>query len=140
MDRTFYSQVLLEHDAHPHHKHSIPEADFERHGVNPACGDDVSLYIKMRDGVIQDGSFTGDGCVISQASTDFMFDLVMLKTKEEVLLLIDIFRRMITGEITEEEKQKLLDARALECVRHMPSRKKCALLGWETLEAILSDI
>jgi len=78
--------------------------------------------------------------VISQASTDFMFDLVMLKTKEEVLLLIDIFRRMITGEITEEEKQKLLDAKALECVRYMPSRKKCALLGWETLEAILSDI
>jgi len=52
MDRTFYSQVLLDHDAHPHHKHSIPEADFERHGVNPACGDDVLLYIKMRDGVI----------------------------------------------------------------------------------------
>lgn len=78
--------------------------------------------------------------MISQASTDLMFDLVMLKTKEEALLLIDIFRRMITGEISEEEKQKLFNAKALECVRQMPSRTRCALLGWETLEAILSDI
>ena len=97
-NKTFYNEILTDHNLHPGHKHALDDANMVLEGVNPSCGDDIFLNLKVENGVIADGSFQGDGCAISQASADIMLDLIIGKTKEEALELSDIFLRMIKGE------------------------------------------
>lgn len=139
MASTFYNEILTEHNIHPEHKHDLPEANLTLRGVNPSCGDDIELHLLVEDGVIADGAYTGDGCAISQASADMMLDLIIGQPKEEALRLSEIFIRMITGEITEEEKEELDEAGVLSDIAHMPSRVKCAVLGWHTMEEMLNE-
>ena len=138
-NRAFYNEILLDHNMHPGHKHELPDADLEMRGYNPTCGDDITLRLKVVDGVVVDGAFTGSGCAISQASADMMLDLVIGKPKEEALRLSDIFLRMIKGSASEEEIDELEEAGALQDVSHMPARVKCAVPGWHTLEQLLED-
>ena len=138
-NRAFYNEILLDHNMHPGHKHELPDADLEMRGYIPTCGDDITLRLKVADGVVVDGAFTGSGCAISQASADMMLDLVIGKPKEEALRLSDIFLRMIKGSASEEEIDELEEAGALQDVSHMPARVKCAVLGWHTLEQLLED-
>lgn len=74
-NRNFYNQILTEHNLHPEHKHDLADANLVLEGVNPSCGDDIVLKLKVEDGVITDGAFVGDGCAISQASADIMLHL-----------------------------------------------------------------
>ncbi len=136
---SFYNEVLTEHNLHPEHKHELPGADYELLGVNPSCGDEITLRLKVQDGVITEGAFTGDGCAISQASADIMLELVIGRPKEEALHLADIFSRMIKDKITPEEKEELEEAGVLENISHMPARVKCAMLGWRTLKSALGE-
>ena len=106
-------------------------------GVNPSCGDDIVLLLKVEDDKIVDGAFQGDGCAVSQASADMMLDLIIGKSKDEALRLADIFLRMIKGTASEEEIDELEEAGVLQDVSHMPARVKCAVLGWHTLEQML---
>ena len=138
-NRAFYNEILIDHNMHPAHKHELPDADMEMRGYNPTCGDDIILRLKLADGVVVDGAFTGSGCAISQASADMMLDLVIGKPKEEALRLSDIFLRMIKGGASEEEIDELEEACVLQDVSHMPARVKCAVLGWHTLEQMLED-
>ena len=138
-NRAFYNEILIDHNMHPAHKHELPDADLEMRGYNPTCGDDITLRLKVADGVVVDGAFTGSGCAISQASADMMLDLVIGKPKEEALRLSDIFLRMIKGGASEEEIDELEEACVLQDVSHMPARVKCAVLGWHTLEQMLED-
>ena len=108
-NKTFYNEVLTDHNLHPGHKHALDDANMILEGVNPSCGDDIFLNLKFEDGVIKDGSFQGDGCAISQASADMMLDLIVGKTKEEALQLADIFLRMIKGEASDDEIDQLED-------------------------------
>ncbi len=139
-NNTFYNEILTDHNLHPGHKHDLPDADLVLEGVNPSCGDDIFLKLKVKDGKITDGAFEGDGCAISQASTDMMLDLIIGKSIEEALNLAEIFLRMIKGQITSEEKDQLEEAGILEDISHMPSRVKCAVLGWHTMEEVLKKI
>ena len=138
-NRAFYNEILIDHNMHPAHKHELPDADLEMRGYNPTCGDDITLRLKVADGVVVDGAFTGSGCAISQASADMMLDLVIGKPKEEALRLADIFLRMIKSDATGEEIEELEEAGVLQDVSHMPARVKCAVLGWHTLEQMLED-
>ncbi|MBR1628016.1 MAG: SUF system NifU family Fe-S cluster assembly protein [Lachnospiraceae bacterium] len=139
MPNTFYNEILTDHNVNPVHKHPIEGANFSLEGVNPSCGDDIVLNLRVEDGVIVDGGYEGDGCAISQASADMMLDLVIGRTKEEALRLSDIFLRMIKGTVSEEEKEELEEAGVLEDVSHMPARVKCAVLGWHTMEEMLGE-
>ena len=136
---TFYNEILTEHNVNPTHKHEIEGADLTLEGVNPSCGDDIILSFKIKDGVITDGAFSGDGCAISQASCDMMLDLVIGKSVDEAKRLSEIFLRMIKGEVTDEEKEELEEAGILSDISHMPARVKCAVLGWHTMEEMLSE-
>ena len=138
-NRAFYNEILIDHNMHPAHKHELPDADMEMRGYNPTCGDDITLRLKVSDGVVVDGAFTGSGCAISQASADMMLDLVIGKPKEEALRLADIFLRMIKSDASDEEIEELEEAGVLQDVSHMPARVKCAVLGWHTLEQLLED-
>ncbi|MBO4578564.1 MAG: SUF system NifU family Fe-S cluster assembly protein [Clostridiales bacterium] len=135
-NNTFYNEILTEHNIRPFHKKKLENPDFTLEGVNPSCGDDIILALKVDNGVITDGAFEGDGCAISQASCDMMLDLIIGRSKEEALELADIFLRMIKSKITDEEKDRLEEAGILEDISHMPARVKCAVLGWHTMEEI----
>ena len=134
---TFYNEILTDHNLHPGHKHDLPDANLVLEGVNPNCGDDIWLKLKVEDGTITDGAFVGDGCAVSQASADMMLDLIIGKSKEEATKLADIFFRMIKGEVSDEELDQLEEASILKDVAHMPARVKCAVLGWRTMEEML---
>ena len=139
MANTFYNEILTEHNLHPANRRDLPDANRVLEGVNPSCGDDIWLQLKVEDGIIEDAAFKGFGCAISQASADMMVDLVIGRTEEEALRLADIFIRMIKGEASEEELGELDEAAVLKDVSHMPARVKCAVLGWHTLEEMLED-
>ena len=136
--RSFYNEILTEHNIRPEFKHDLPDADIVLEGVNPSCGDDIYLKLKLDGDTIVDGAFVGDGCAISQASADIMLGMVIGKQKDEALKLGDIFLRMIQGEASEEEIDQLEEAGALRDVAHMPARVKCAVLGWRTLKEALN--
>ena len=133
----FYNEILTEHNVRPEFKFDLPDATLKLEGVNPNCGDDIWLNLKVEDGVIQDASFSGDGCAISQASADIMIGMILGKTKEEALHLSDLFLKMIKGTATEEEIEELEEASALKDIAHVPARVKCAVLGWRTLREAL---
>ncbi|MBP5554565.1 MAG: SUF system NifU family Fe-S cluster assembly protein [Lachnospiraceae bacterium] len=135
--KTFYNEVVTDHNLHPLHKHAIENPDFEMEGVNPSCGDEITLQLKVEDGVITDGGFVGDGCAISQASADIMIDMIIGKKTEEALHFADLFIRMIKSEATPEEIDELQEAGALADISHMPARVKCAVLGWHTLDEMI---
>jgi len=134
--KPFYNEILTDHNLHPMHKYKLEDANYTLEGINPSCGDDIILQLKIVDDVIEDGAFIGDGCAISQASADMMLDLIIGKNKDEALKLSDIFMRMIKGSVTEEEKEMLEEAGVLQDVSHMPARVKCAVLGWHTMDEI----
>ena len=134
MSNTFYNEILTDHNLHPGHKHDLPDANLVLEGVNPSCGDDIWLKLKVENDEIVDGAFVGDGCAISQASADMMLDLIIGKKKDEALKLADIFLRMIRGSVSDEELDELEEASVLKDIAHMPARVKCAVLGWHTME------
>ena len=137
MANNFYNEILTEHNVRPEFKYDLPDATIKLEGVNPNCGDDIFLNLKLEDGIIQDASFCGDGCAISQASVDIMIGMIVGKTKEEALHLSVLFLKMIKGTATEEEVDELEEASALQDISHMPARVKCAVLGWRTLREAL---
>lgn len=137
--KELYREILNEHNINPEHKEDLPDANIILQGVNPSCGDNITLNLKVEDGKITDGSFTGSGCAISQASCDMMLDCIIGKTSEEANALGDIFMKMIQGTATEEEIEELDEAGSLRDIQHMPSRVKCAELGWRTMHEMLHD-
>ena len=132
-DNTFYNEILTDHNLHPIHKEKLADANMILEGVNPSCGDDIVLELKVENGVIVDGAFEGDGCAVSQASADIMLDMIIGRTKEEALHLSGLFSKMIKGQCTEEEIEELEEAGALQDIAHMPARVKCAVLGGRTM-------
>ena len=134
---TFYNETLTDHNLLPAHKHDLPDANLVLEGVNPSCGDDIGLKLKVEHDQIVAGAFVGDGCAISQASADMMLDLIIGKSKDEALKLADIFLRMIKGTVSDEELDTLEEASVLKDIAHMPARVKCAVLGWLTMEELL---
>ena len=136
-NRSFYNEILTEHNVHPEFKHDLPDADIVLEGVNPSCGDDIWLKLRTDGDTIVDGAFIGDGCAISQASADIMLGMVIGRKKDEALQLGQTFMRMIQGEASEEEIESLEEASALRDITHMPARVKCAVLGWRTLKGAI---
>lgn len=138
-NRNFYNEILTEHNMHPDFKHDIEDADIVLDGINPSCGDEIQLKLKTDGDIITDGAFVGDGCAISQASTDIMLGMIIGQSKERALEYADIFMRMIRGEASDEEIDSLEEASTLRDISHMPARVKCATLGWRTLSEALKD-
>ncbi|MCR5288446.1 MAG: SUF system NifU family Fe-S cluster assembly protein [Treponema sp.] len=136
--KELYREILNEHNLNPAHKTSLEDATITLQGINPSCGDNITLQLKVDDNdIISDGSFTGSGCAISQASVDMMLDLVIGKSKQEALRLADIFMNMIKGTAQESDIEELDEAAALQDIAHMPARVKCAVLGWRTMNEML---
>ena len=139
MGNLYTSTTFMEHNSHPDYKYEMDAPTHEHDGINPSCGDEIQLKLKTDGDTIVDGAFVGDGCAISQASTDIMLGMIVGRKKEEALKLGNLFMRMIRGEASEEEIDSLEEASALRDVAHMPARVKCAMLGWRTLAEALGE-
>ncbi|MCR4822861.1 MAG: SUF system NifU family Fe-S cluster assembly protein [Treponema sp.] len=135
--KELYREILNEHNINPSHKSELSGANLSLQGINPSCGDNITLNLITKDGHISGGSFTGSGCAISQASCDMMLDLIIGKDEKEALRLCEIFMGMIQGKVSDEEIEELDEASALREIQHMPARVKCAELGWRTMREML---
>ena len=137
-----YKQVIIENTKEKEHKKEIE--GIVKEGVNPSCGDELKIFVKMNEDntIIEEISFTGRGCAISEASANIMAEILKGKTKEEAKKIIITFFDMIKLNETDDEKlmEILGDAYAFKNISYMPSRVKCAFLGWKTLEKILEEL
>ena len=139
MGNLYSSTSFMEHNSHPDYKYEMENPTHSHDGINPSCGDELTLTLRVEDGVIEEAAFTGHGCAISQASADIMADLITGKTVEEAKRLDALFLSMIRGEeLSEEDFEDLDEAAQLKDISHMPARVKCAELAWRTLDGILS--
>ena len=135
-----YTAALMQHNSHPDYKYKMEGCTCSHEGVNPSCGDELTLQLRIEDGVIEEASFVGSGCAVSQASADMMADLITGETVKEAKRLVGLFLGMIKGEaLSEEDKEDLDEAAELESISRMPARVKCAELAWRTLEKLLAD-
>lgn len=135
-----YNDLIMEHSMNSPNKKCMGHCDLCELGHNPNCGDEIKIEVKLSEDKkrIEDMSFSGHGCAISQASTSIMIDTLRGKTIEEALDIIKIYVKMIKREeISTEEQKKLEDAIAFKNISNMPARVKCALLAWHTLEELL---
>ena len=128
---SLYQEIILDHYKHPHGRGLREPYDAEVHHVNPTCGDEVTMRVRMADGVVTDVSYEGAGCSISQASTSVLTDLVVGKPVDDGLAVHEEFLRLMQSKGTVEPDEDVLeDAVAFAGVSKYPSRVKCALLGW----------
>ncbi len=138
--RELYQQVILDHNRKPRNYRVMDNADRVATGDNPLCGDKVEVYLKLNGEIIEDVSFQGSGCAISQSSASLMTAAVHGKSVAEALELFSKFHEMVTGgvggDVGGSELGKL---RAFAGVREFPGRVKCANLSWHTLKSALDD-
>ena len=128
----------MEHNSHPDYKYEMDSPTCSHEGINPSCGDELTLQLRVESGVIEEASFTGHGCAISQASADIMADLITGETGEEAKRLAELFLAMIRGDkLSEQDMEDLDEAAQLKDISHMPARVKCAELAWRTLDGML---
>jgi len=126
-----YQEIILDHYKHPHGRGLRDPFDAESFQVNPTCGDEVTLRVKLDDGKVADVSYDGQGCSISQASTSVLTDLVVGHTLEEAFTTMDAFVELMQGKgKVEPDEDVLEDGVAFAGVAKYPARVKCALLGW----------
>lgn len=139
--RELYQQVVLDHNRAPRNFRTIDGATHSAEGTNPLCGDQITLYLVVKDDVVEDVAFQGSGCAISQASASLMTQAVKGKTRAEADELFRAFHAMSTsGPDAEPDRTKLGKLAALGGVRQFPARVKCANLAWHTLhEALLGS-
>lgn len=137
--RELYREVILDHNRHPRNFGELESADRVVEGVNPLCGDRMTLYVKMDDERVRDIRFKGTGCAISVASSSLMTERAKGGSVEELRALFEQVREMLTGEAPGTVALESLDKlAALSGVREYPTRVKCATLAWHALNSAIA--
>lgn len=136
--RALYQEVIIDHSRNPRNFGSLESANCSAEGVNPLCGDELTLQCLLdADEVIQDIRFVGHGCAISVASASIMTEMMLGKSKSEAEQLFNRFHARVTG----DEDGNSVDIGKLEVlsgVREFPTRVKCATLAWHTAIAAIN--
>ncbi len=133
--KELYRQVILDHYRNPRRRGKLSSPHVHAEGLNPSCGDEFFLDIRVEDGTITDAAIGGQGCSISQASASMMTEIVKGKPVDTADGTAELFRSMVRGET--EGDDSLGDLEALQGVRKFPVRIKCADLPWTTLAEAL---
>lgn len=133
-----YRQVILDHNRNPRNFGELPEATRVVAGVNPLCGDKMTLYVKLDGDRIDDIRFKGTGCAISVASSSLMTERVKGLATADALRLFDQVHDLLTGAHGGEPPADLDKLAALGGVREFPSRVKCASLAWHALKSAVT--
>lgn len=130
-----YRETILDHNQTPRNKGELDDATTTVGLLNPTCGDQIRVDLKVEDGRIADVRFNGHGCSISMASASMMTEAISGKTVEQALALVRDFKAYLTGKKPEED---LGDLEALGGVSQFPSRVKCATLAHNAVEKALT--
>lgn len=137
--RDLYQEMLLDHHKRPRNYGKIDGANRRAQGYNPLCGDKVTVYLLLRDDVIENIAFEGTGCAICTASSSVMTELLKGKTRRDAETLFGTFHDLVTSDPDSEVDAKTLGKLAIFAgVREFPLRIKCATLAWHTMRAALT--
>ena len=137
---SLYQEVILDHYKRPLNKSLAPNPDVQVHHVNTSCGDEVTLNLHLDGEQVSKVTWDGVGCSISQASTSVMSDLLIGKSANEALSLVDEFQAMLQSKgIDSGDEERLQDGVAFAGVSKFPARVKCALLGWMAFKDALQQ-
>ncbi|QMU72013.1 Fe-S cluster assembly sulfur transfer protein SufU [Streptacidiphilus sp. P02-A3a] len=127
---SMYQEIILDHYKHPHGK-GLRDGDAEVHHVNPTCGDEITLRVRLDGGTVADVSYDSQGCSISQASASVLNDLLVGKSVGEAQQIQEAFLELMQSKGQAEGDEEVLeDAIAFAGVSKYPARVKCALLSW----------
>ena len=133
--QSIYKEILLDHYQRPRNRGELENADLHEHLSNPLCGDQVTVYATLRDGQVDEVTFTGRGCSISQASASMMAERLEGKSSEEAKAEIEAFLEMMRT----EENEELGELAALKGIIQTPNRIRCATLAWDAMRRGLRD-
>jgi nitrogen fixation protein NifU and related proteins len=131
-----YKEVILDHYKNPRNKREVEGATLTCTRNNPLCGDEITVYVTERDGVLQEIAFTGQGCSISQSSASMMTEALAGRSVDDAETMIKEFRAMMAGE-AEPDEDEFGELVALKGVVKYPIRVKCAVLAWDVLQEAL---
>ena len=137
--RELYQEVIFDHNRNPRNFYVMDDANRTVEGFNPLCGDRLTLYLNVDNGVIKKASFQGSGCAISTASVSLMTEIVADKTEDEALQLFETFHKITTGKDDQVKLEELGKLQVLAGVKAYPARVKCATLAWHTLDAAIKN-
>lgn len=140
--RALYEEVILDHNRNPRNFDKHPNgANRRSYGFNPICQDEITLHLKVNNGVVEDVGIEGVGCAISTASASLMSEAIKGKSEQEVNELFTAVRDLLThDEPKQESEQRAGKLQVLAGVRQYPMRVKCATLAWHTLHAALNGL
>lgn len=128
---TLYQEIILDHYKHPHGAGLREPFEAEVHHVNPTCGDEITLRVHLEGDRVADVSYAAQGCSISQASVSVLNELIIGKSVDEGMAVLDTFTELMLGKgQIEPDEDVLEDGIAFAGVAKFPARVKCALLGW----------
>ena len=133
MMQSFYKEIVLDHFQRPRNRHELEDATIEEHIDNPLCGDHVTVYANVHDDTLEEVSFTGRGCSISQASASMLTEQLTGASRDVAERKVLAFLQMMHT----EENEDLGELAALKGVVQTPNRTRCATLAWEAMQRAL---
>jgi nitrogen fixation NifU-like protein len=133
MMQSFYKEIVLDHFQRPRNRYALEDATIEEHIDNPLCGDHVTIYANVHDDALEEISFTGRGCSISQASASMLTEQLKGASRHEAEQRIEAFLKMMRT----QENEDLGELAALKGVVQTPNRTRCATLAWEAMQRAL---
>ena len=135
-----YQEIVMDHNRRPRNFGHIKNPTNSAEGFNPLCGDQITLQLRLEDGLVSDVAFSGVGCAISKSSASMMTEELKGKTLDHAENLFEAFRKMITRNPGDSYDSDLLgDLEILQGVSRYPARIKCATLAWHTLHSAIHD-
>ncbi len=138
MEDDLYQELIIEHAKHPKNRGELGPEARKISLNNPLCGDEITIFVSLEDGIIQDIKFSGQGCMISQAAASMLSDRVIGQPVESVEAVKQMFQALIQGrDVPKQTESELGDLSALKGIQKYPVRFRCALLPFEALEKAL---
>ncbi len=138
--RALYQEVILDHNRKPRNYGSLEHASHQAEGYNPLCGDRISVMLKLNGDRVDGIAFAGESCAICKASASMMTVTVKGKTRADGETLVHEFRDMATGKRDLDGLPHIGRLAVFAGVRDLPTRVKCAILPWHTLQAAFNAV
>ncbi|WON72996.1 Fe-S cluster assembly sulfur transfer protein SufU [Nitrosospira sp. Is2] len=138
--KSLYQEVILDHNKKPRNYGTLDKATHHAVGHNPLCGDHLDIELNLDGERIDNIAFHGESCAICKASASMMTTVVKGKTRSDAETLIKEFREMATGTLNLNDGHHLGRLTVFAGVRDLPTRVKCAILPWHTLQAALNSV
>ena len=132
-----YQEVVLDHSKRPRNFGPLPEETHRAEGLNPLCGDRITIHARVEGGKVSEVRFEGNGCAISRASASVMTGLVKGKSPSEIETMFVDFHRLVTEGPRPGEEERVGKLAVFSGVHEFPARVKCASLAWHALRQAL---